>query len=66
MALPAAAQQPPKNPPPQRPPVIINDPSLYRSPPPPHKRDYVGPKPSLSPPMERLQQPAPLAQPPIR
>jgi len=64
--IPAAAQQPPQKPSPQRPPVIINDPSLYRAPPPPHERNYVGPQPSLSAPMDRLQQPSPLAPPPIR
>lgn len=64
LGLPAAGQQPPQKPPPQRPPVIINDPSLHRAP--AHERSYVGPQPSLSPPMERLQQPPPLAQPPVR
>lgn len=64
---PAAAQQnqPPKAPP-QHPHVIINDPSLYRPPPPPPERTYVGPGPTVVPPMERVPQVAPLAQPPIR
>jgi len=47
-------------------PVIINDPSVYRPPPPPHDRTYVGPGPTVTPPMERLPKVAPLAQPPIR
>ena len=63
---PAAAQQNQPSRPPQRPPVIINDPSLYRPPPPPHDRPYVGPGPTVTPPMERLPQVAPLSQPPIR
>ena len=46
-------------------PIIINDPSAFRTPPPPHERNYVGPGPSLSPPMERIPQVAPLAQPPV-
>jgi hypothetical protein len=44
----------------RRPPVIINDPSLSRPPPMPPDRPYVGPAPSISPPMERIQPPAPL------
>jgi len=64
-ATPAAAQNQPKKPP-QRPPVIVNDPSLYRPPPPPHDRNYVGPGPTVVPPMERVPQVAPLAQPPVR
>lgn len=47
-------------------PVIINDPSVYRPRPPPHDRTYVGPGPTVTPPMERLPKVAPLAQPPIR
>lgn len=50
----------------RRPPIIYNDPSLYRAPPPPHDRTYVGPGPSLVPPMQRIPPPAPLSQPPIR
>ena len=49
-----------------RPPIIINDPSAFRAPPPPHERNYVGPGPSLAPPMERIPQVPPLAQPPVR
>jgi hypothetical protein len=44
----------------------LYDPSLYRAPPPPHDRTYVGPGPSLVPPMQRIPPPAPLSQPPIR
>ena len=47
-------------------PVIINDPSVYRPRPPPHDRTYVGPGPTVTPPMERLPKVAPLAQPPVR
>ena len=54
------AQQPRKRP------VIINDPSVYRPPPLPRDRNYVGPGPAVSPPMQRIPQVAPLAQPPIR
>lgn len=50
----------------QRRPIIINDPSFYRGPPPPHERNYVGPGPTIVPPMERIPGPAPLAQPPVR
>lgn len=50
----------------RRPPIIINDPSLARPPPPPHERTYVGPGPTVVPPMERIPAPAPLAQPPVR
>ncbi len=62
---PVQAQQQNK-PPPQKPPVVINDPSLYRPPPPPHERTYVGPGPATAPPMQRVPQVPPLAQPPIR
>lgn len=61
---PAYAQQ--QQPQPQKRPVIINDPSVYRPPPQPHDRTYVGPGPTVTPPMERLPKVAPLAQPPIR
>lgn len=47
-------------------PVIINDRSIYRPPPLPRDRNYVGPAPAVSPPMQRIPQVAPLAQPPIR
>jgi len=50
----------------ERRPIIITDPSFYRGPPPPHERNYVGPGPTIVPPMERVPGPAPLAQPPIR
>ncbi len=63
-AVPANAQQKPAQPPKR--PVIINDPSVYRPPPSPHERTYVGPGPTVTPPMERLPNVAPLAQPPIR
>ena len=51
---------------PRKRPVIINDPSVYRPPPLPRDRNYVGPAPAVSPPMQRIPQVAPLAQPPIR
>ncbi|MBX9588367.1 MAG: hypothetical protein K2X43_03620 [Hyphomonadaceae bacterium] len=51
--------------PPKRP-IIINDRSIFQPPPPPHERTYMGPGPSIAPPMERLPQVPPLAQPPIR
>jgi hypothetical protein len=51
---------------PRKRPVIINDPSLYRPPPLPRDRNYVGPGPAVAPPMQRIPQVAPLAQPPIR
>jgi hypothetical protein len=51
---------------PRKRPVIINDPSVYRPPPLPRDRTYVGPGPSLAPPMQRIPEVAPLAQPPIR
>lgn len=57
----AEAQQPPR-----KRPVIINDPSIYRPPPLPRDRNYVGPGPAVAPPMQRIPQVAPLAQPPIR
>jgi len=44
--------------------VVVNDPSLSRPPPPPHERTFVGPQPSLQPPMERIPPPAPLSSPP--
>jgi hypothetical protein len=50
----------------RRPPVIIRDRSLGRPPPLPHERTYVGPGPTVVPPMERIPPPAPLSQPPIR
>lgn len=50
----------------ERRPIIITDPSFYRGPPPAHQRNYVGPGPTVVPPMERIPSPAPLAQPPIR
>lgn len=59
---PAVAQE--KQAKPKRP-VIIYDPSALRRPP-PQERTYVGPGPSLSPPMERIPNVPPLAQPPIR
>jgi hypothetical protein len=62
-AVSAHAQQ--KGAKPQRPQVIIIDRSLGRPPPPPHERNYVGPAPSTAPPMQRIPQVAPLAQPPI-
>lgn len=65
VAVPASAQQAQAQPA-KRPPVIIRDPSIYYPPPVPHERRYVGPGPSLSPPMERLPRVEPLAQPPIR
>jgi hypothetical protein len=67
VSAPAAAQQkqPPATPAP-RPPVVINDPSLYRPPPPPHERTYVGPAPTVAPPMERIPPVAPLSPPPAR
>jgi hypothetical protein len=50
-----------------RPQVIIKDRWLYGPPPPPSSnRNYYGPAPSIQPPMQRVPQPAPLAQPPIR
>jgi hypothetical protein len=58
------AQQQQTNP--RKRPVIINDPSVYRPPPLPRDRNYVGPGPSVAPPMQRIPQVAPLAQPPIR
>jgi len=51
---------------PRKRPVIINDRSIYRPPPLPRDRNYVGPAPTVSPPMQRIPQVAPLAQPPIR
>ncbi|NJO32163.1 MAG: hypothetical protein HC869_02615 [Rhodospirillales bacterium] len=60
----ASAQQKEAKPP--RRPVIINDPSVFRPPPPPHERTYVGPGPTVTPPMQRLPKVEPLAQPPIR
>jgi hypothetical protein len=61
----AAAQT--KSPPPQAAPrVIILDPNASRPPPVPHDRTYVGPGPTVVPPMERIAPVAPLAQPPIR
>jgi hypothetical protein len=51
--------------PPKRP-IIINDRSIYRPPPLPPERTYVGPGPTVVPPMERVPQVAPLARPPIR
>jgi hypothetical protein len=60
-----AQQHKPGDQPPKRP-IIINDPSASRPPPLPHERNYVGPGPSLAPPMERVPQVAPLAQPPTR
>ena len=51
---------------PRKRPVIINDPSVYRPPPLPRDRNYVGPGPAVAPPMQRIPQVAPLAQPPIR
>jgi hypothetical protein len=65
VAAPANAQQAQAQPA-KRPPVIVRDPSIYYPPPVPHERRYVGPSPSLSPPMERLPRVEPLAQPPIR
>jgi hypothetical protein len=65
-AAPTAAEAQKQTQPRKRPPVIINDPSVYRPPPPPHDRTYVGPGPTVTPPMERLPKVAPLAQPPIR
>jgi len=56
----AGAQQQKQPPDKQRPPVIINDRSIYYPPPPPHERTYVGPGPTVVPPMERIQPPAPL------
>lgn len=50
---------------PQKRPIII-DRSVTRPPPPPHERTYVGPGPAVSPPMERIPNVPPLAQPPIR
>ncbi len=61
-AVPASAQQKQTH----KRPVVINDPSVYRPRPPPHDRTYVGPGPTVTPPMERLPKVAPLAQPPIR
>jgi hypothetical protein len=46
--------------------VILLDPNYNRPPPEPHQRTYVGPGPTITPPMERIPQVAPLAQPPIR
>ena len=51
---------------PRKRPVIINDPSVYRPPPLPRDRNYVGPGQAVAPPMQRIPQVAPLAQPPIR
>jgi hypothetical protein len=65
MAGSAAAQQK-QTPPPQPPRVIILDPNFNRPPPVPHERTYVGPGPTVAPPMERIAPVAPLAQPPIR
>ena len=51
----------------KRPQVIIQDRSIYGPPPPPSSdRNYYGPAPTIQPPMQRVPQPAPLAQPPIR
>lgn len=55
-----------KQPKPPKRPIIINDRSIYYPPPPPHERTYVGPGPTVVPPMKRIPQVAPLAQPPIR
>jgi hypothetical protein len=50
-----------------RPQVIIKDRWLQGPPPPPSSdRNYYGPAPTIQPPMQRVPQPAPLAQPPIR
>lgn len=46
--------------------VILLDPNYNRAPPVPHERRYVGPGPTVVPPMERIAPVAPLAQPPIR
>lgn len=46
--------------------VILLDPNYNRPPPVPHERRYVGPGPTVVPPMERIPSVAPLAQPPIR
>jgi hypothetical protein len=61
----AQQQNKPGNEPSKRP-IIINDPSASRPPPQPRERNYVGPGPSIAPPMERVPQVAPLAQPPTR
>jgi hypothetical protein len=66
MAGTAYAQQQPAARPKPVPRTIILDPNFNRAPPVPHDRQYVGPGPSLSPPMERITPVAPLAQPPIR
>ncbi len=62
---PASAQQNQAKPK-ERPPVILRDRSIYYPPPVPHERTYVGPGPTVTPPMERVPRVAPLAQPPIR
>jgi len=59
----ASAQQQQAKPPTR---TIIIDRSINRPPPPPHERTYVGPGPTVVPPMERLPQVPPLAQPPTR
>lgn len=62
----ASAQQKQPSAKSQRPHVITRDRSRFRAPRPPHRRTYVGPGPTIVPPMERIPLPAPLAQPPIR
>lgn len=63
-AAPASAQQ--KQVKPHERPVTLRDRSIYYPPPVPHERTYVGPGPTVTPPMERVPRVAPLAQPPIR
>jgi hypothetical protein len=56
----------PKRAPKPAPRVILLDPNYNRAPPVPHDRRYVGPGPTVVPPMQRITPVAPLAQPPIR
>jgi hypothetical protein len=62
----ASAQQQRQSRPPPRPQGVIPDRGLFGPPPPPSsERNYYGPAPGVQQPMERVPQPAPLAQPPI-
>ena len=66
VATAATAQQNQAPAPKPKPRVILLDQNYNRPPPVPHDRSYVGPGPSVTPPMERIPQVQPLAQPPIR
>ena len=50
--------------PPQPPRIILRDRDRFGPPPQPERR-YYGPSPGVQAPMQRVQPPAPLAQPPI-